>query len=166
MGSETEKVVRVEMAQFRVGRAPVKMTTLALGSCVGITLYDQNVKVGGMAHAMHPRRDLVKNNLNKAKFVDCVVELMVRQMITKGASIKGIVAKLFGGARMFGHIANNRGVKQIGEKNVREAKEKLKNLKIPIVCEDVGGERGRTITFDLYDGSVYLRDVYGNQEIY
>ncbi len=159
-------VIRVEMAQYRTGKAPQRMMTLALGSCVGITLYDPNVKVGGMAHAMHPRRELVKNNHNRAKFVDCVVDLMIKKMQRSGASSRRIVAKLFGGARMFGHIPSSRGIKQIGEKNVGVAREELERLNIPLVGEDVGGERGRTITFDLSSGEVCLRDAFGNREIY
>lgn len=164
--SETVPLVKVGMAQYKVAPAPAKMMTLALGSCVGIVLYDPIARVGALAHVMHPRRERVKNNINRAKFADSVVELMLGRMLRKGAVKSRIQAKLFGGATMFASVRGSRGVIQIGQENVSVAREELSRRRIPIVADATGGERGRTILFDVTDGTVRVRDSRNMEEIY
>jgi chemotaxis protein CheD len=162
----TEQVVKVGVAQFRVGQAPDKLMTMALGSCLGIVLFDASTRVGSLAHAMHPRRERVKNNMNKAKFVDTVVPLLIDRMVKRGARRDNIVAKIFGGARMFDSFTNCRGLLQIGEENIAAAREMLREHGIPIVAECVGGSTGRTIIVDLSNGTVLVRAVTSGEEIY
>ena len=81
----TGNVVKVDVAQFLVGGSPMQMMTMALGSCLGIVLYDPSTGIGALAHAMHPRRERVKNNANRAKFVDTVIPAMIEQMLQGGA---------------------------------------------------------------------------------
>jgi len=157
-------VVKVGIAQFRVARAPVKMMTMALGSCLGIVLFDASARVGALAHAMHPRRERVKNNANQAKFVDTVIPLLIDRMVRLGAQRDRIVAKLFGGAKMFDSYAGCRGLLQIGDDNVAAARVELNERGIPIVAECVGGSNGRTIVFDLSNGLVSVRDSSNAEE--
>jgi chemotaxis protein CheD len=158
--------VTVGVAQFRVGRSPLKMMTMALGSCLGIVLFDASTGVGALAHVMHPRRACVKNNANRAKFVDSVIPLVVERMVERGARREKIVAKLFGGARMFGAAAGGSGILQIGDDNIAAARERLGMFGIPIVAECVGGTHGRTIVFDVADGSVRVRLADNSEEIF
>ena len=162
----TGPLVKIGLAQFRVAQAPITLTTMALGSCLGVVLYDEATNIGGLAHVMHPKRELVKNNVNKAKFVDSAIALMVNRMVKKGAARERIVAKIFGGAKMFANVKGSPGVLQIGEKNVESAREKLAELDIPVVAEDVGGNQGRTISFNLSDGTVLLRDAFDRERIF
>ena len=163
---EKGPLVKVGMAQFRVAAAPMKLMTMALGSCLGLVLYDEDTRIGGLAHAMHPRRRNVKSNANRAKFVDSAIGLMVDRMVKRGARKECLTAKLFGGATMFNNMEGTRGVLQIGEKNIAEARRELQHHGIPIIAECVGGSRGRTILFNVSDGSVRVRDVYDIEEIY
>ena len=142
----------------------MEMTTMALGSCLGIVLYDGEAAVGAMAHVMHPRRERVKNNANRAKFVDTAVSLMLDRMEKRGAARRRVVAKIFGGARMFVRDQDRRSHLQIGESNVLAAREEFARIGIPIVAERTGGNRGRTIVFDVSDGSVTVRDATGAKE--
>lgn len=162
----TGQVIAVGVAQFRVGHAPAKMMTLALGSCLGVVLYESTSRVGGLAHAMHPHRERVKNNANRAKFVDSVIPIIVDRMVRWGARRERIVAKLFGGARMFESYCGCAGVMQIGDENVAAARRELGAMDIPIVGECVGGTHGRTIVFDLATGAVTVRDVHNNEAVY
>lgn len=161
-----EPLVKVGMAQFRVGTAPMKMMTMALGSCLALVLYDEESRVGGLAHAMHPWRSGVKSNANKAKFVDSAIILMVDRMAKRGARRERFTAKIFGGAKMFDHVRGDRGVLQIGEKNIVAARKELQRIGIPIIAECVGGSKGRTILFDVSNGTVFVKDAYDNEEIY
>lgn len=161
-----EHEVVVGVAQFRLGQAPAKLTTMALGSCLGIVLYDASTKIGALAHAMHPRQARVKNNMNRAKFVDTVIPAIVGRMIRWGARREKIVAKIFGGARMFDSFSGCPGVLQIGDENIIAAREACEKLGIPIAAECVGGSSGRTIVLDVSDGSVMVRRTDSSEEIY
>ena len=158
-------LVKVGLAQYRIGMAPMRMMTLALGSCLGIVIYDQGSRIGALAHVMHPERNKVKNNSNRAKFVDSAVELMVSRMLRRGAVRDRLEAKIFGGARMFSHVDGSRSIIQIGTANIEAARVELGREGIPIVAECVGGTKGRSIVFDVSDGSVQVKDAYGNKEI-
>jgi chemotaxis protein CheD len=160
-----EPLQKVMMAEYRTGKAPMKMLTMALGSCIGIVLYDKEKKMGALAHVMHPSWKDVSNNSNRGKFVDTAIELMISTLSDSGADVEGLIAKIFGGARMFDHIVGSRGIVQIGSANIIAARNELARLGIPIIVERVGGNKGRTIMFDLSDGSVNVRDADGNEEI-
>ena len=157
-------LIKVGMAQFKVAAAPARMMTFALGSCVGIVLYDPVSKIGGLAHVMHPSSERVQNNVNRAKFVDTAVELMLSRMAKKGASRSRIEAKIFGGAKMFQSISASPGVMQIGEENVKATRAELAGRNIPVVAESTGGTKGRTIIFDLTSGRVTVKDAQSKEE--
>ncbi len=160
----TGTLIKVGMAQFKVATAPARMMTFALGSCVGIVLYDPVSKIGGLAHVMHPSSERVQNNVNRAKFVDTAVELMLSRMAKKGANRSRIEAKIFGGAKMFQSISASPGVMQIGEENVKATKAELAGRNIPVVAESTGGEKGRSVFFDVASGRVTVKDAQGKQE--
>ena len=86
----TGPIVKVGIAQMRVREAPTRMETMALGSCLGIVLFDEENRIGALAHVMHPRRELVKNNANRAKFVDSAIKLMLDRMVRRGAFRNGL----------------------------------------------------------------------------
>jgi chemotaxis protein CheD len=161
-----EHAVKVDVAQVRVAQAPMRIMTMALGSCLGIVLHDPEARIGALAHAMHPRRERVKNKMNRAKFVDSVIPLLLERMLQWGARREKIVAKVFGGARMFDGFEGCRGILQIGDENIVAAREVLKELGIPLVAECVGGRTGRTIVLDVSDGSVLVRYMNDTEEIY
>jgi chemotaxis protein CheD len=117
----------------------MRMITMALGSCLGIVLYDPSTAIGAMAHVMHPRRQRLKNKGSRAKFVDSAVDLMIDKMVGRGATKRSIIAKIFGGARMFEPKPGVPGVLQIGDENVAAAREELEARHVPIVAENVGG---------------------------
>lgn len=162
--SKTGPVIKVGIAQFRVGQAPMRMITMALGSCIGIVLYDAKARVGGLAHVMHPHRERVKNNSNRAKFVDTAVDLMISRMENNGAKRENMIAKIFGGAKMFRHITGAQGIIQIGDSNIIATRTELAARNIPVAVERVGGTVGRTVMFDLSDGEVTVRDSHDNEE--
>jgi len=147
----------VGMADLKVAKAPDKLTTLGLGSCVGITLYDKARKIGGMAHCMLPSYKGFEGQ-NKAKFVDSAVIELINHLVRIGASRGALVAKIAGGAHMFGNSQNNDLLK-IGERNAAAGLAILKQLAIPVHANDTGGTRGRTIELDIDSGSLKIRVV-------
>lgn len=150
--------IKVGMADLNVAKAPDLLTTLGLGSCVGITLYDSVTKISGLAHIMLPSSKEILNNSNKAKFADTGIDALIEEMVKLGASKTRLVAKIAGGSQMFKFNSNNNMLK-IGDRNVIATKEKLEELRIRIVAEDTGGNFGRTIVFNSMDGSLYIKTI-------
>ncbi|MDQ2085869.1 chemotaxis protein CheD [Herbivorax sp. ANBcel31] len=160
-----KNVIKVGMADLSASSHPSKLTTLGLGSCVGIALYDAKLKVIGMAHAMLPDSSQAKNTANIAKFVDSSIYALISEMEKQGGQKENIVAKLAGGAKMFA-FKESADLMRIGQRNVIAAKEKLNQLKIPIISEDTGGNYGRTIILDSDTGMLYIKTIgYGVKEI-
>jgi chemotaxis protein CheD len=145
------------MADLKVAKNPDFLTTLGLGSCVGITLYDSINKIGGMAHVMLPTYKGFEGQ-TIAKFADSAIIELLNQVTRAGAKRGSLVAKIAGGAHMFGRAANNNMLK-IGERNATASLAILSQLKIPVKANETGGTHGRTIILDLSDGSLTIRTV-------
>lgn len=154
------EIIKVGMADLKTCVSPNGVTTLGLGSCVGIALRDPVNKVGGLAHIMLPDSASIKNSQqNIAKFADTGIEELVRQMELLGARRSRIVAKIAGGATMFTFQRSGSTVGQVGDRNVEAVKAKLKELKIPILAEDTGANYGRTVIFYPESGEFHIRAI-------
>ena len=154
-------VIKVGMADLKTGKAPDILTTLGLGSCIGIAVWDPMTKIGGLAHIMLPDSTKIRNNSNIAKFADTGIDELIRLMLQAGANKNKLVAKIAGGARMF-EVSGATTVGNIGEKNAIASKEKLKQLGIPLLAEDTGLNYGRTVELDCSNGN-YLIKAVGKQ---
>ena len=154
--------IKVGMADLNVCVSPDRITTLGLGSCVGTALRDPVTKIGGLAHIMLPDSTTIRNNSNIPKFADTGIEELVKQVTRKGANRSRLVAKIAGGAQMFGFNSNSEMVR-VGERNVQATKKKLAELRIPILAEDTGKNFGRTVIFYPETGDFVIRAV-GKQE--
>ncbi len=150
--------IKVGMADLNICVSPDRITTLGLGSCVGIAIRDPVTKIGGLAHVMLPDSRAVRNNSNIPKFADTGIEELVRQMTKRGANRARLVAKIAGGAQMFGFNSNSEMVR-VGERNVQASKKKLAEMKIPILAEDTGKNFGRTVIFYPENGDFVIRAV-------
>ena len=158
-------VIKVGMADLKIAHPSDVLVTLGLGSCVGICFFDIKTKIIGLAHIMLPSKDQTRRNSNLAKFADSGIELLLQQMIEAGVDKKNIIAKIAGGAQMFSFSSTSDIIK-IGERNVIATKEKLSELKIPIVAEDTGGNFGRTIELYSETGDLLIKTIgYGVSRI-
>jgi len=151
------EVIKVGMADLNVTKQPDHIRTTGLGSCVGIVLYDSVNRIGGLAHIMLPTSEMVKTGqLNKAKYADTAIPLLIDEMIKIGANKSFIKAKIAGGAQMFQFKTAN-DMMRIGPRNVESTKHWLKVLGITIIAEDTGGNYGRTIELDTTSGILYIK---------
>lgn len=155
------EVIKVGMADLKIAKNPDILTTLGLGSCIGIAVWDPMTKIGGLAHIMLPDSTKIRNNSNIAKFADTGIDELIRLMLQAGANKNKLVAKIAGGARMF-EVSGATTVGNIGEKNAIASKEKLKQLGIPLLAEDTGLNYGRTVELDCSNGN-YLIKAVGKQ---
>ena len=151
-------VIKVGMADLKVCKAPDSLTTLGLGSCVGIAIYDKRTKIAGLAHIMLPSSKEIRNNANKAKFADTALDILIGELEKMGVRKSQLQAKIAGGAQMFSFNTNN-DVLKVGQRNVIATKKKLKELGIRIVAEDTGGNYGRTIELDPTTGYLLIKTI-------
>lgn len=162
----TEPIIKVGMADLQVFAGSATIRTTGLGSCVGLTLVDPVTRVGGMAHVMLPSSEIAREGqLNRAKYADTAIPLMIDSMIRLGAQLRRLQAKMAGGAQMFA-FASSGDTMRIGPRNVESCKEMLLQYSIPLLAEDTGGNFGRTIELCTETGSLFVRSVqYGVKEI-
>ena len=151
-------LIKVGMADLNICVSPDSITTLGLGSCVGIAVRDPVTKIGGLAHVMLPDSSAIRNNTNIPKFADTGIEELIKRVVAKGANKSRLVAKIAGGAQMFAFQSKNDMVR-VGERNVEATKKKLAQLKIPILAEDTGKDYGRTVIFYPETGDFVIRAV-------
>ena len=159
------ELIKVGMADYKVGRAPDTLISYGLGSCIGISLYDPQTKIGGLLHIMLPDSNQSRANENRAKFADTGIPDMLEELIRMGAAKSRLVAKLAGGSQMFA-FANASDIMRVGLRNASASKEILKKLSIPIVGEDTGRNYGRTVQIDLSTGVYKVKTIdKGDKEI-
>jgi len=149
--------LRVRVADYAVSGAGT-ITTIGLGSCVAIVLYDAVAHVGGLAHVLLPSEAMSRDRSNPAKFPGTAVPLLVHEMCCRGAVPERVHAKIVGGASMFGNLIGSGGI-NIGERNVIASREVLEAARIPIVAEDTGSDYGRSVYFHLDDGRVEVKSL-------
>lgn len=158
--------INIGIGELVVNKAPFILETRGLGSCVGVTFYDEENKIGALAHIMLPKvsdMSVKIDNDNKFRYAEYALPYMLNKMIAMGGNKKNIVAKMVGGASMFKRKSVNLN---IGERNIDAVREFLKENSIKLQAEEVGGDIGRTVIFNLNDGRIIIK-IYGKvrQEI-
>lgn len=141
------QVIRVGIADMNTCEAPDTITTIGLGSCVGIVLYERTKKIAGLVHIMLPDSTKIRHNQNRLKFADTGILALIEELEKQGLNRKNLLAKIAGGAKMF-QFSSDYAMGNIGEKNIEAVRQTLKQYAIKIVSEDVGLNYGRTIIFN------------------
>ena len=152
------EVIKVGIADLNVCKPPNMITTIGLGSCVGIAIRDRQTRIGGLVHVMLPNSKEVKSSANLAKFADTGIPELVKRLEKMGAMRSRMVAKIAGGATMFAFQSKSE-LTGIGDRNVAATKAVLKELGIPLLAEDCGANYGRTVTFNPETGDYEVKAV-------
>lgn len=128
--------------------------TAILGSCVAFCLHDATARVGGMNHFLLPEPPGGDAQAAR-RYGAYLAEVLINEMIKRGAQRERMQAKVFGGARMI------QGLSDIGAANAAFATTFLGNEGIPILSQSLGGERARRIEFWPATGRAFQRLVAG-----
>ncbi len=140
-------VQSIGIAGMQVVKAPELIRTV-LGSCIGIALFDRVLKIGGMAHIILP--SLQEGSGDPCKFADTAVDILVERVVSAGAERKRLVAKIAGGASMFG----NQATSGLGDRNAEAVQARLISHAVRLAGKAVGGTKGRKMLLDPATGEV------------
>ncbi|MBR0597557.1 chemotaxis protein CheD [Sinanaerobacter chloroacetimidivorans] len=152
----------VGISDYKFSRNPNVLVTYALGSCIGICLYDKQMKIGGLSHIMLPESSMFsKNEINRMKFADTAIVDLIQEMRRYGANVSKLTAKIAGGAQMF-EVQQGSAIGTIGDRNIKSVKSVLQSLRIPLLAEDTGLNYGRTVYFDLETGIMKVQSLSRN----
>ncbi len=147
----------VGIADMNVSADPaVTLVTYALGSCIGVTVYDPVAKVGGMLHLMLPQSSLspAKAAKSPCMFADTGVPLLFQKAYELGAKKERLVVCAAGGAE----ILADEGHFKIGSRNRTMLRKLFWKNNVLIAADDTGGTHSRTMTLCLTDGLVTVKN--------
>ena len=144
----------IGVGDMKIGRDGDLLVTHALGSCLGLMIYDPFAKIGGLLHAMLP---LSKINPEKAKanpfmFVEAGVPELFKAVYSKGGDKMRLIVKAAG----CGNPIGNSGMFRIGDRNITVLKKLLWKNNVMLKSEDTGGTAARTVNFDLASGQTII----------
>jgi chemotaxis protein CheD len=160
--NDTQTVIKVGIADVNFVKKPEHIRTSGLGSCVGVVVYDSKKGIAGMAHILLPDSSLARQKeISIYKYADTAVPFLINYLIKEGAAIGRLRAKMAGGAQMF-QFTSQSNMMRIGSRNTEAVQEKLREYRIPVIAQDVGGNAGRTIEFDTGTNNLKVRKI--NQE--
>jgi chemotaxis protein CheD len=152
------------MAQLVVGIGDCRVSktngdvlvTYALGSCIGVMVYDPGVTVAGLLHILLPesRLDPVKAQTKPFIFADTGIPLLIQQCFSLGARKERLITRIAGGSQM----STSGGVLNVGVKNIRATKQILSRAGIVISGEAIGGSVARTVRLTVATGEIAMHE--------
>lgn len=144
-------IIEVATGEVKVAQAPAFLQCLALGSCVAVILYDEEKKVGGIAHVMLPSpiQEEVKSE-DSLKYAGRAVRELVKQLCELGAGEERLAARLVGGARVIPDAPD------VGKENVAVIRNTLREMGIRVADEHLGGAVGRSVLFNVATGELQI----------
>lgn len=125
---------------FIMANADDTIVRTVLGNCVAVSIYDRANRFGGMNHFLFPA--VSGATRPSAQYGDVAVPTLFKLLLELGAEREAVEAQIFGGATRHDHADGS-----LGSRNVEAARNALRRLSVPVVSEDVGGERGRKVIF-------------------
>jgi len=139
------------------------LVTYSLGSCLGVTVYDPVVRVGGIIHCMLPfsRIDMQRAQKSPAMFVDTGIPALFEKAYGLGAKKDRMVLKVAGASR----ILDDEGIFRIGDRNYAALRKILWKNNILIATEDIGGTSSRTMSLNIDTGQVIIKYRGGEKEL-
>lgn len=146
----------VDISDFKISTCSEDiLVTYALGSCLGVTVYDPIAKVGGMIHCMLPLSKIDRDKATKlpAMFIDTGIPTLFKESYKAGAQKERLVVKVAGGSV----INDANGHFKIGERNFMILRKILWKNNIMIKNQDVGGCKSRTMYLEMQTGKVSIR---------
>jgi len=153
----------VGVADMKVSKSQTEsLITYALGSCIGLVIYDPVVKVGGILHYMLPESSIDKEKAaaRPYMFADSGIPRLFKSAYKLGAAKQRMKVYVAGGAE----ILDQKGFFNIGKRNYMALKKMFFKNKMMIDKQNVGGNTNRTVRIEIATGDVYIK-TSGSKEV-
>ena len=147
------EAVKVLPGEFFVDSDDVVIMT-TLGSCIAACLWDRTARVGGMNHFMLP-----DGEASSGRYGSYAMELLINEMLERGATRSSMEAKVFGG----GQVIAGMDTMNVGERNTRFVLDYLKTERIPVVSKDVLEIYPRKVCFLPASGKAMVKRLAATQ---
>ncbi|MCA9272156.1 MAG: chemotaxis protein CheD [Phycisphaerales bacterium] len=147
----------VGVADYAVLRGPTnEIITHALGSCIGVTIFDPTTHVGGMLHFMLPDSKINNDKASDspAMFADTGIPLLFKHAYELGAKKENLIVCAAGGAE----VLSDGGHFKIGSRNRTVLRKIFWKNNVLLSADDTGGNNSRTLHLSLADGTVTVRN--------
>ncbi|MFW9903220.1 MAG: chemotaxis protein CheD [Candidatus Thorarchaeota archaeon] len=156
----------VGIGEVKLGYSNDYLKITTLGSCIGLVIYpddDNQENCAVMGHIMLPKsqgREPKKYTFGPTRFADIAIPTMIKKLVNAVGKHrrKAFVAKMIGGAEMFGYT---KITLKIGKENAQVTKELLEEQNIPLIKEFTGGDTGMSVEFRVSDYSLMVRPTGG-----
>ena len=155
--SVSPKAHVVGVADMAVLKGPnAEIITHALGSCIGVTIYDPTTKVGGLLHFMLPDSKIndEKASNTPAMFADTGIPILFKKAYELGAKKENLIVCAAGGAE----VLSDGGHFKIGSRNRTVLRKIFWKNNVLLSADDTGGNNSRTLHLSLADGTVTVRN--------
>ncbi len=162
-------LVYLKPGELHISDKPAAVSTV-LGSCVSITMFHRQLKLGAICHGLLPKcKHTIKRGCHKTckdfdKYVDCAFIHMKQQFLSYSMNQDKIEVKLFGGAEILLPYDHTKRIISVGKKNIRVAAQLIKAEGFKIIASDTGGTTGRKLFFLPHTGEVYVKHL-SNSEV-
>jgi chemotaxis protein CheD len=157
-------VIIAGVADCQTSKDPdATLVTFALGSCVGVAMFDPSSSVAGLLHVLLPDSSLnaEKAKMNPAMFADTGIVALLNRCLHLGALKPRLRIWLAGGSA----VMDERGVFNIGKRNQMAVRKALWKAGLMIYSEDMGGHAPRTVRLELRTGTVWINSAGVSQEL-
>lgn len=159
------ELIQVGMAEIKLAAPPDKLMTAGLGSCIGMCLFEPQLRIASMSHIMLPQSPAGGAAGNPGKYADTAIIAALAAMKKVGVVPQRLVAKIAGGAQMFLYAGSNSDIFNIGGRNSIAVRKSLTEHRIKLLGEDVGGNSGRTVIFDPATGDLLVRTINQGEKV-
>jgi chemotaxis protein CheD len=145
------EAVRVLPGEYFVHNEDMLIVT-TLGSCIAACLWDRDARVGGMNHFMLP-----EGAGESGRYGSFAMEMLINQMMKRGASRLSLEAKVFGGGQIIAGANGAVSTLNVGERNTTFVLDYLKAERIAVVSRDVLGPHPRKVCFLPASGKAMVK---------
>jgi chemotaxis protein CheD len=144
-----QRRINLNLGEYKVTNREEEIVCYGLGSCVGLFLYDRVNKIAAAAHVVLSG-DLEKHSTHNANTAFFKLLQGIRHL---GGNLNTLRAQIVGGANIFNTELD------VGRRNVESLQHLIREHKIYLASQEVGGKQGRTAIFNTKDGSLTVSSV-------
>ncbi|HEY9685443.1 MAG TPA: chemotaxis protein CheD [Coleofasciculaceae cyanobacterium] len=137
-----------------------------IGTSIAVTIYDQQNKIGGLAHIVLPESSLSNTPFGEqipGKYADVAIPRLLEQFSEMGGQKRNSVVRMVGGAQLFNFGGGAGNLLNIGARNATAVRAAMSKQGLVIEKADTGGNKGKSLRFILATGQVYVQPIGGSE---